>query len=452
MSVDYSYYSDSQHNYLIIQCPENTSDYQYRMIAVNHIKGLITCSLRSIDGLNFLYYDITSHQSMDALFEDREIDPQMMRGILYGLVSAMDSLAHYLLDASRLLLHPELIFFNYETGQYRFLYYPEETDISTFHVLAGFLAGRVKPDDREVAAGIYRLYELSENPNFLLSKSVLDREIGEGAIPEPEPEPAYAAREGKRMEADDFPPAQDLYDDYGDEEELPDDSERLSEEMEEGHKKLGRIMFLSIFFLCLAIILEVIRRVLPLDETTELLDRAGMVSFLAFAIITAFYGTWLSRKTDRTENELEERQETVRNRNRQVLTNEYSAVRILPGYADGPKPEYIGETPGVYAAKEPEGPGKLYGQGSARRYRVDLENLPCTVGTLKGFCDLLIADPSVSGLHTRFFEDEEGKICMEDLNSTAGTFLNGRRLIPKESVVIMRGDEVKIGEIVFYYQ
>ena len=73
--MEATYYKDTMRSYMIIPCPEEaeTESYQYRMLEMNRIPGLLACGLRHIDGERFLYYDITGRQSMQSLYEGRKI-------------------------------------------------------------------------------------------------------------------------------------------------------------------------------------------------------------------------------------------------------------------------------------------------------------------------------------------------------------------------------------------
>ncbi len=93
---------------------------------------------------------------------------------------------------------------------------------------------------------------------------------------------------------------------------------------------------------------------------------------------------------------------------------------------------------------------KLYGRNGAETVNIPLERLPLTVGKLSGCADFIIKDPSISRMHAKFIGDGTGIATrMKDLNSTNGTFLNGRRLRPNEIVDIRSGDEIGLGHLVF---
>lgn len=65
-----------------------------------------------------------------------------------------------------------------------------------------------------------------------------------------------------------------------------------------------------------------------------------------------------------------------------------------------------------------------------------------------GDCDIIINDTYVSNKHARVYEDE-GAFVVEDLGSTNGTYVNGRKIsYPLE---LRPGDRIKIGKSVFEF-
>ena len=74
LNEEKTYYSDATHNYLVLACPQEVkNNYQYKMLAANQIRGLLPCSGRSIDNREYLYYDITSRQSLSDLYDRRTL-------------------------------------------------------------------------------------------------------------------------------------------------------------------------------------------------------------------------------------------------------------------------------------------------------------------------------------------------------------------------------------------
>ena len=87
-------------------------------------------------------------------------------------------------------------------------------------------------------------------------------------------------------------------------------------------------------------------------------------------------------------------------------------------------------------------------KGKNMVYQID--HLPFTVGKLGGCVDLELKDDSISRMHARFFE-QEGKMYLEDLNSTNGTFKNGMRLDANETVKVEVEDEISFAKLTFVY-
>lgn len=62
--------------------------------------------------------------------------------------------------------------------------------------------------------------------------------------------------------------------------------------------------------------------------------------------------------------------------------------------------------------------------------------------------DIVISDAEVSRRHARLMRQPNGTYEIEDLGSTNGTFINGRRLVGKQ--VLSRGDVVMMGSNVLF--
>lgn len=77
---------------------------------------------------------------------------------------------------------------------------------------------------------------------------------------------------------------------------------------------------------------------------------------------------------------------------------------------------------------------------------ISLSKLPAIAGKIKGLSDIVLPDASVSRLHARF-DKEAGRVTVTDLDSTNGTFINGKRLMPNETCALRSGDELRLGTL-----
>jgi hypothetical protein len=77
-------------------------------------------------------------------------------------------------------------------------------------------------------------------------------------------------------------------------------------------------------------------------------------------------------------------------------------------------------------------------RGARRSYR---GRTPFELGRA-GDADVVIRDAEASRRHARF-ESQQGIVYVEDLGSSNGTFLNGRRV--SEAIEVRTGDEIDVG-------
>ena len=79
-----------------------------------------------------------------------------------------------------------------------------------------------------------------------------------------------------------------------------------------------------------------------------------------------------------------------------------------------------------------------------------VKRLPVVVGRADApEIKLHIRNDSVSRRHCELLLDEQGRVCVRDLESTNGTTLNGRPLKPRVAVPLDSGSRIKLGEVGF---
>ena len=117
-------------------------------------------------------------------------------------------------------------------------------------------------------------------------------------------------------------------------------------------------------------------------------------------------------------------------------------------YEESAKYEDCAETSKTVLLSGNEGERILTSVKDGKTY--SLENLPILVGKLEKDVDIVLNDPSISRLHARFYESD-GKIFLEDLNSTNGCVLNNIRLQTNEKAELSSGDRIRIGAVEFIY-
>lgn len=109
MQIDYK--RDLNHTYVILQEEKepDTASYQIRMLLTNTIPGLLDCKIGKMDDKTLFYYEVTSKQSLQSVFEQRSIGAEALRKLFEQLLDLLEELGQYLLAPDGLVLQPELV-------------------------------------------------------------------------------------------------------------------------------------------------------------------------------------------------------------------------------------------------------------------------------------------------------------------------------------------------------
>ena len=86
-----------------------------------------------------------------------------------------------------------------------------------------------------------------------------------------------------------------------------------------------------------------------------------------------------------------------------------------------------------------------------REASIDLAYFPFLIGKQENLSDYVLSRNTVSRLHVRI-DQEEDRYYLTDLNSTNGTWVNGRKLEANERTELAAGDEVSIAELKFRFR
>lgn len=449
------YYKDLNHNYLIIKDKvKEAGSYQHKMITANRMKFFLACKIRYVDEECHFYYEISSKQNLPGLFGKGQMHYKQIRRLFECMREALAELENYLLDSRCLVLQPEYIFGNPETEEYFFLYYPyymENEAEASYMPLAEFLVEKTDHTQDEATAIVYKIYEMAQDNEFILS--VLLDLFAEEAPETGEREETVIDR---TEEADisfvknaDFP----IYP------KEPEEEERVP-------KQLAAAGILA--FMCMVSAAGVfsLRYFFVLSGEEMILSITGSIVLIIMTAALLLYLMFNFFGRKRYSNGTQENTDAAGTAEAASMENFYpesiSGDAMIPCRelketarknrntdTDTEEIEYGNTVFLEDAVCKTE--HKLYGTNKGNKYHIDLEHLPCTVGKMAGIVDVVIKDSTISRIHARFTREEEG-ICVTDMNSTNGTFKNGLRLEPNETVLIEQGDELRFGRMTFCYR
>ena len=451
------YYKDLNHNYLVIkEQTEDKQSYGHKMITANRLKYFVDCKIRYVNRECHFYYEISSKQNIVSLYGKKTMGYEQIRGLFEHINEALAELDNYLLNSKGFVLEPEYIFGNPENGEYFFLYYPHyEWEEGAYLPLAEFLLERVEHQEEDAAKIVYEVYEMAQDNEFILSR-ILDlfTEKGGKVIETMEESAEPAENTITENNRDDIlAENRNIFSDFG---------QSGQKEPEDASKHLVAAGILSLICMAAAAGVAAIPNFCIMSSKERILSLAGSIVLVLMSAALLLYFIFnfcgKKRKGYRKEKEtaMEESSAALPARNAAAFPYDGSVPYL--DYRRNSKKE-AGETDeeaeyGNTVFLETamcRTEHKLYGTNKGNKYHISLGHLPCTVGKLEGSVDVVIKDNTVSRIHARFTSREEG-ICVTDLNSTNGTFKNGLRLEPNETVIIERGDELRFGRMTFCYR
>ena len=147
--------------------------YQYCILSRGGIRGLLSCSLRYINGSAYLYYDITSKQTVAQLFLNRNITRDWVKDFMWSIQQLRQELGRFLLDDHNILWSPEQIYQDLETNVFFFLYVPYYEGDRNFSRLLEFWVEHIDYDDDSLVDCVYHMYEqLDRNGEVYLQNQI----------------------------------------------------------------------------------------------------------------------------------------------------------------------------------------------------------------------------------------------------------------------------------------
>ncbi len=412
---------------ILLEKQPEEGKYQYCMVSRGGIRGLLPCSLRYINNQAYLYYDISSSQNIAQIFRERKITRKWLKDFLWSMKKIKRELGRFLLNDGNLIWYPEQIYQELEKNDFSFFYIPYYEGECGFKELMDFLVDRVDYEDTPLVECVYRIYERYET----LGIRYLDEQIYEDAkgLEEAAGQPAGGLKQETVSElwADGRP-----------------EKERKLEtgtkpEAETGSKAEAGIR----------------------KETADRLEGRKEGEKYGFRFL--FEGRKKRQKEERMQlqRQIQEELAGYQAANgakewNQGDENDYerAAMGVCENFVyqasrQEEETEEFGKTLYIREDEENPGPPGLFREDGELFTCLDL--CPIVIGKRKEEANCILEDPSVSRMHARISKEEDF-YCLEDLNSTNGTFKNGLRMQPYEKRRLEEEDEIRVGRIKLIYR
>lgn len=436
------YKRDLQNNYLILELNQEKEQdgYCLRMAEQNEIQGLLEFHSFKRDGKQYLHYEITSRQTLEGLYERKQMGYQEILNVLTDIRDTMETMQRYLLEPAHLIFAPEYIFVGTDRRA-AFCYFPESRQEKGILALAEFILRKLDHEDAQAVNLGYRFYQSVCEENFSLGR------VWKELIAAADEEREQRTKVRKEwLDADlSSEPGTGTESDYAGYEH-----EFESQEFEVIHKErrkkkvqkrldylLARVhplVILSGLFLFAVIEILFYFRFIDLTE-------AGGMFFLMLSAELLINRFWKRRKEKRKTYAIYEEQESESRIYEELQEEMYQRE----------EEEEIGETCCLTSGLNQTGIRLIHiaGETGEEVYPdICLSNEVLYVGKRKGESHVLLNSPTVSRMHARL-EGRDSRYFVKDLNSRNGTFCNEQRLSPQEEREITVGDRVTFAQIAY---
>lgn len=440
------YQRELQKTYLIVSDCEKEllENYAGKMVMSGIVNGLIKCHKYRLDGEWEIWYDISSLQSLEQVYAVKELDYSELKKLFYGLMLVLQELERCLLDNKQLSFEAKNLYLDMEKNRLLFVYdFSEKKEQSSLCRLAEYLLEKTCHEDEKAVELAYFFYEQVQRENFCIRE--LEHFLGtveeKPEIPckeqpkteklaDSEEEIKFAREantiENKKMQERDF--------------------RRHFWKNIEWESRSGKLLEGGIACACMVLFLGIgyliVQRYFTLNkrETIIWLGISGIL-FVTGICLAIFSILEKRRLRDKTEYEKESAQSILPSEMGQLFSEDelycHTTEENCMEESDG-KTVYVGNAlqNRKYCLVENT-------RGEEKRYPV--ERYPFLIGKEKSCVNMMIKDMSVSRIHARLIEEEDG-IYMEDLHSTNGTYLNDMLLEPHKKVRLKKGDILQFGK------
>ena len=484
--LEAKYYKDYRHNYMILRCErkESMNSYQHKILTSDKIGELLKCSVRHINGITYYYFDISSRTTLEGLYRGKKMSYAQVKEVLYQLCGICEKLAGYFMEEDKLVLQPEHIYYDFTGNKYIGLYYPDyrTEEANIYRPLMDFLLEHIDTEDVQLTEDMYRVYEMSEEKHFRIEDAL--------KVLENKDENACGNVDGEAQELGLTSYWEPVSEQNTEKPVIYDEMNQMPMEKQRHGTTGKKSIFYPVFMILSVIGIAGAVAVCNIYELTqeEQLTLYGSVAAMGVCLLICLVGIITGRKKTipsmgKTELQQEYdrglRGEVKRKTNAEYIADEtiLSLEHVISrdmnlemaenrplGYEARKYSNTVSCNADSNSAQEDDNYGntvffdeskveerKLYAIDQKNKKHIELKQFPCTVGKMAGCVDYVLPDHSVSRIHARF--DKQGeKILLTDMNSTNGTYKNGLRMQPQETVPIEPGDEIRFGNLNYCYR
>lgn len=443
-------------SYMVIEKEDTSSkSYEMKMLEKNNIPRLLSLEIRNVNGKSVHYYDITSKQQLTKLYSYSGITWKDVRMICEGISLLSKDINEYMLNLEDVILSPEYIYADVSEEKIYFTYYENKDNSgdvkSKIKALFEYILERFEGNsDKEHLLKMYSVYqrvaqedydisnmcELLDKENMfendMFEENTLDEDKGSDTVQEQKLTISEPKSEVKKIKIEAVKP------EILDEEE---EVENKSIGRAEGVVKAGAVV-LMLFGLATMIVPGIFPFRIEKNISVLFLMAGGCIYVAAPKI---FLRMRFGFETKKVKQDFEIETEPM---NYEAAYEEYAVVK--ENEEDSCEKgtvllsDYIKEL-----NKKSELRLKLIPMDCDDDNEIiEIDRYPSVIGSMTGRCDKVVNSPLVSRMHICILKEKEG-YCIEDLNTTNGTYVNNEKLYANIKHAIADGDEIKLATLCY---
>lgn len=474
MERQMEYERNLNHTYLV--CRQNGQEryYEVQMLLNNKIPGVLPCRQENKDGVPYLYYEITSRQSVCSLYQKQKLTfgrLDVMFGCLYKMILKLED---YLIPVEYIVLDPEFIFADVEQREFCFCIVPGNVaSEDTLRNLLEYLLEHIDYEDEKAVATTYEWYRRAgeENSSFvkiyeetfgsrqeLKNKKGRQEAIGAGDQTKNASEKECNQQEDRE---------QVLFAESADRNHRS-PWERIGNELKERVNKVcqdkkwlfvmgAAVVAITALGVMWLIDDEMFRKVAPGAGVL-----VGIMGYVCHSK-TPEYDICLEESSD---DAVWDEERSVNGYGDHEYGNNYESNGYEGVVCEADKDSLDCQKPGQSPQPDDDdvtcGKTVFFSDADKEECRrlesvegnfpgFQPEVFPFIIGKLREAVDGVILHETVSRIHCRIDKDQENYY-ITDLNSTNGTIVNGELLNTNEKVLLQEGDEIQLGKAVYVFR
>ena len=434
------------------ECLTDTETFSMRMLCGGILPGMLRCHLKTVDGENCMYYDVTGLQTLRTTYQGRKLRFAEIRFILEECISVIEELEDYLLIPDQLLLEPDHIFVNPERTKMFFCCFPGAfQDIRVqLSGLAEYILPGIDHNDRKGMSAGYGFYR------SVIDDTIPINELREAIYtPDSSPEEPFSA-EAIRDVPSDRQESEILWN-----ESFTREGYKTEDKKPDGRGERSRLIFHGLLYAGAALAIFAAAALYRLFCPGDLrLDKWIAAAFICPAVGLLMYRgiqyIWGKNRKNRVRDNAkglkkryDEKRYDEKGQNLPLSVEEphpseeiYTELSSFAGYKRGDE----SFTEAVFAdARTPERCPELIPEDPAFPHISLCEKL-ILIGSLPGAVDIVLRAPAVSRIHARIMKKGD-KYYITDLHSKNGTLLNDTYLENEAEKLLENDDRVQFANV-----